>query len=172
VVYLVTAHPDGSETETDITAAWKQPLTPPYPSIPANGVPFLLRPPQTPPGACPPPGRYGLRVGRPTQPGWRSATVPVGIGPWIDPTGGPLLNPASGVYTLTTANVPADGVELRLGTVQLTRRPSGTPGPGEWRLSGTTLTFAAPAGTPAGTYAIGLRAADVEADSALWAVVP
>jgi hypothetical protein len=172
LVFLVESFPDGSETETDITAAWKHPLKPSYPAVPENGVPFLLRPPQTPPGSCPPPGRYGLRVGRPTLPGWRSATVPVDIGPWVNPSGGPLLKPVSGVYTLPTANIPADGVELRLGTVRLTRRTSGTPAPGEWRLSGHDLKFAAPAETPAGIHPIGLRAADVEADPALWAVVP
>jgi hypothetical protein len=33
------------------------------------------------------------------------------------------------------------------------------------------ITFAAPAGTPAGSHQLSLRVADVEADPALWAVV-
>jgi hypothetical protein len=174
LVYLVAYHADGSETEVDITPTWKHPLLPPYPTTPDGGVPFLLRAPQTPPGSCPAPGRYGLRVGRPTVPGWRSATVPFSIAPWIDPTGGPLLPAVAGVYTVPTANIPdfADKrVELRLGTTQLTRVAAGVPGPGEWVAGGGTLKFAAPGGMAAGTYPVGLRAADVEADPARWAVV-
>jgi hypothetical protein len=172
VVYLVTYAPDGTRTETDITATWKQPLTPAYQVLPVDGVPFMLRVPSAPPGAVPPPGRYGLRVGRPSAPGWRSPTVPFMIAPWADSSGGPLLNPSgSGLFTITTANVPASGAEVRLGTVQLSRITSGSPGPGQWRLSGTTLRFRAPGALPAGQYAVRVRAADVEADPAQWAVV-
>jgi hypothetical protein len=172
VVYLVTYAPDGTQTEIDITATWKQPLVPAYQVLPAGGVPFVLRPPATPPGATPPPGRYGLRVGRPSAPGWRSPTVPFMIAPWVDPVGGPLLNPSgSGLFTFTTANVPASDAEVRLGTAQLSRITSGSPGPGQWRLSGTTLRFKAPGALPTGQYAVRVRAADVEADPAQWAVV-
>lgn len=169
-VYLVTYGPGGAETETDITAAWKQPLAPPYPTVPANGVPIMLRPP-APPAACPPPGQYGLRVGQPGQPTWRSATVPFAIAPWIDPTGGPLLNASAGIFTLTVANVPATGAKLRLGTMPLAQVASGPPTAGQWLLSGTTVTFAAPTALPSGTYSVGLRAANVEADPAQWAVI-
>ncbi len=171
-VYLVEYGPGGAETETDITATWKQPLAPPYTTVPVGGVPFMLRPPPTPPGACPPPGQYGLRVGQPGKPAWRSATVPFSIAPWIDPAGGPLLNPSGGTYSFTSTNIPATGAELRLGTVPLTQITSGAPAAGQWVLGGATVTFAAPAWLPAATYAIRLRAGNVEADPALWAVVP
>ena len=171
-VYLVEYGPGGAETETDITATWKQPLAPPYTTVPVGGVPFMLRPPPTPPGACPPPGQYGLRVGQPGKPAWRSATVPFSIAPWIDPAGGPLLDPSGGTYSFNSANIPPARAELRLGTVALTQIPSGVPAAGQWTLSGSTVTFAAPARLPAATYAIRLRAGNVEADPALWAVVP
>jgi hypothetical protein len=170
-VFLVTHHPDGTETELDVTA-WKVPLTIPYTSPPSAGVPVRLRPPDTP-GVCPPPGRYTLRVGRPTDPGFRSNDVPVAIAPWVDPAPGPTITPAAGVFTCTVANVPATGAELRLGTVRLSRRTAvGGPAAGEWRLAGSTLRFRAPASLAAGQYAVRLRAADIEADPALWAVVP
>ena len=168
-VFLVTVLPDGTETEQDVTA-WKVPLVTPYPSPPGDGVPVGLRPPLV---GAPAPGRYLLRLGRPAEPGWRSNGVPVAIAPWLDPTGGPLLTAGGGgIYTCSARNVPGTGAELRLGSVLLARRTSGTPSPGEWRLSGTTLRFAAPGGLPAGQYALRLRARDVEADPTLWAVVP
>lgn len=169
-VYLVEYGAGGTETETDVTATWKQPLSPPYSTIPADGVPFSLRVPPTPPGAWPP-GGYGLRVGQPSDPTWRSATVPLLIAPWVDPTGGPLLSASGGVYTVATVNVPATGADVFLGTVPLSRIASGTPAAGQWVLSGSTVTFAAPTGMAAGNYPIRVRAANVESDPALWVVV-
>ena len=97
--------------------------------------------------------------------------MPLDIAPWVDPAGGPLTA-AGGVYTLTVRNVPGSGAELRLGTVPLTQVTSGTlPQPGQWQLSGTTLTFAAPAILPTGHYPVRLRAADIEAHPAQWAKV-
>ena len=90
-VFLVTHHPDGTETEQDVTA-WKVALTHPFTAPPSGGVPVRLRAPATP-GACPPPGRYTVRVGRPAEPGFRSNDVPVAIAPWIDPSGGPAIGP-------------------------------------------------------------------------------
>jgi hypothetical protein len=170
-VFLVVAQPDGSQVEIEVTATWGVPPETPFTTVPADGMPFVLRPPAIP-GACPPPGRYLLRVGRPTEPGWRSSDVPLCIAPWIDPTGGPLLSAVAGLYTCKAVNVPATDAALRLGTVALQRRTSGTPAAGEWRLSGTTLTFAAPVGLAAGEYAVRMRVADVEADPSLWVVVP
>ncbi len=167
-VQLVTTAPDGTETEQDITG-WLVPLTNPYPSPPPGGIPIRLRPP-TAPGACPPPGRYRLALSRPTQPGWRSNKVPLSIAPWVDPTGGPLLTAGGGgTYSFTAAGVPATGAELRLGTVQLAR-VGGAPSAGEWTLAGATIQFKPPS-IPAGTYAVRLRAAEIEADPALWAVI-
>lgn len=170
-VRLVSYDSNGVATETDVTATWKVPLTLPYPSPPARGVPFLLRPPA---GTATPAGRYELVVTRPSEPGWRSNAVPISIAPWIDPSGGPLLTASgAGIYTFAVRNVATSGASLRLGTVELTRIASGaTPDPGEWQCSGGSLiTFAAPENLPAGNHQIGLRVADVEADPALWAVV-
>jgi hypothetical protein len=170
-VFLVTVQPDGTEIEQDITS-WKVPLIHPYPTAPTGGVPVALRPPDAP-GVCPPPGRYLLRLGRPSDPGWRSNPVPLSIAPWLDPAPGPLLSAdGSGLYTCAAVNVPSSGAEVRLGTALLKRRASGTPTFGEWRLAGTTLTFKAPKGLASGEHAVRIRAADVEADPALWAAVP
>jgi hypothetical protein len=171
-VLLVSYDAAGVATETDVTATWKVPVTPPYPSPPANGVPFLLRPPAGP--GAPEPGRYGLVVTRPSAPGFRSNPVPLDVAPWIDPTGGPLL-PAggAGIYTMSVRNVPDVGASLRVGAVELARVASGaTPNPGQWQCTaGATITFATPDGTPPGNHQIALRAGEVEADPALWAVV-
>ncbi|TQF68281.1 DUF4255 domain-containing protein [Rhodococcus spelaei] len=165
-VLLVAFGPGGVETTTDITDTWKVPLVPPYPSPPSDGVPFLLRPPDAP-GACPPPGRYELRILRPTV----SGGVPVDIAAWVDPSGGPLVT--AGPHAITVANVPDTGAELRLGTVPLERIASGsTPAAGQWQRTGTTLTFAAPTDLAAGRYPVRLRAGDIESDPALWVELP
>jgi hypothetical protein len=168
LVQLITTAPDGTQSEQDITG-WVVPLVHPYPTPPQAGFPIRLRPP-TAPGACPPPGRYLLALTRPAEPGWRSNTVPLSIAAWIDPAGGPLLTAGGGgTYSFTAVGVPAAGAELRLGTVQL-RQVGGAPSAGEWAQAGATISFTPPP-IPAGTYAIRLRAADIEADPALWAVV-
>jgi hypothetical protein len=169
VPLLVTVGAGGVVTETDLSA-WKVPLTTPYPTPPPGGVPITLRPPATA-GACPSPGQYQLQVSRPSLPGWRSDAVPLEIAAWIDPTGGPLLNAAAGLFTIKARNIPAAGAQLRLGTAALTRVTS-APSAGQWRVSGNTVTFKAPADVAAGTYAIRLRVNNVEADPAQWAVVP
>jgi hypothetical protein len=170
-VFLVTTAPDGTETEQDVSD-WKVPLVHPYPSPPSGGVPFELRPSNAP-GDCPEPGRYGLRIGRASLPGWRSNTVPVNIAAFVDPGGaGPLLHPGGGgLFSFGAGNVPAGGAELRLGTVRLTRRTSGTPTAGQWRLNAGTITFLPPTGAPPDTYAVRLRVNDVESDPTFWAVV-
>jgi Pvc16 N-terminal domain len=167
-VFLVTTHADGTQTKQEISA-WKQPLANPYPSLPPDGVPLRLRPD---PATCPDPGRYMLCVGRPGDPTWRSNPVPVSIAPWIDPSGGPLLTPTgAGVYSCPAVNVPASGAQLRLGTVPLSRRASGTPNPGQWVRSGGNVRFRPPPSLPSGNYAVRLRVNDIEADPALWAVI-
>jgi hypothetical protein len=172
IVLLVSYDATGKVTDTDITATWKVPITPPYPTPPPEGVPILLRPPEA--AAARPPGRYDLVVTRPSVPGFRSNAVPLNVAPWINPAGGPLLNhDGAGIYTLDVRNVPDTGAVLRLGALELTRIADGAaPGAGQWQCSGgTQITFAAPADAPPGQHQIGLRAADVEADPALWAVV-
>jgi hypothetical protein len=163
----------GPPVITDVTATWKVAQPIPYPAPgPTGGVPFTVRVPDG--QAAPPPGRYELAVARPSVPGWRSIGVPLMIAPWIDPAGGPLLSAGGGVYSLATRNVPVSGAALRLGTVELTRVASGVvPAAGEWECNsaGTAITFAAPLDTPSGQHQIGLRAGEVEADPARWAVV-
>ncbi len=153
-----------------MTATWKVPLSPPYPTPPAHGVPFLLRAPAgTPVGA----GRYELTVSRPSLPGFRANPVPLDVAAWVDPSGGPLLNPVAGIYTLNVRGVPTSGAALRLGTVDLVRIADGSaPATGQWQHSGNAITFAAPGDLAPGRYQVGLRVADVESDPALWAVVP
>jgi len=169
-IVLVSYSPAGVATETDVTTTWKVPITPPYTSAPANGVPFLLR---APGGAgAPSAGQYGVTVSRPSLPGWRAQPVPINVAPWVNPAGGPLLNAVAGLYTLNVRGVGAAGATLRVGTVQLKRLPGGSaPALGEWQRTGNTITFRVPAGLPAGNHQISLRVADVEADPALWAVV-
>jgi hypothetical protein len=173
-VYLVSIDSVGTLTEVDVTS-WTVPLVTPYPSTPSGGVPVRVRPPATAgaaPANCPPPGHYYLRFGTPADPSWRSALVAFDLAAWLDPTGGPVLSPSGGVYTCTAVGVPASGAEVRLATVALLQTVSAVPGPGEWHLSGTVLTFAAPTGMPTGTYAVRVRGGDVESDPALWAAVP
>ncbi|MFD9452419.1 DUF4255 domain-containing protein [Streptomyces sp. NPDC059985] len=163
-VYLVSVDPDGVETEAEVTAAWKPPPVVP----PGSTGPFRLRLPE-PPG-CPEAGHYRLRAGRIGSPQWRSNDVPLSVAPWLDPADGPLVLPSGdGRYTVTARNVPAEDAHVLLGATVL-ERVSGTPGPGQWALSGTVLTLLAPAGLPADRYAVRLRAADVEADPGLWVV--
>ena len=161
-VMLVT-HGAGGTTETDITAEWKVPPAGPHPG------PVLLRAPE---GAPVPPGHYELTVTRPSAPGLRVAPVPIDVAAWVDASGGPLLDPAAGLYSFGVRNVPGHGAELRLGAVRLARIADGTdPLAGQWQHSGDTVTFRPPAGLAQGQYQIGLRVADVESDPALWAVV-
>ena len=95
-----------------------------------------------------------------------SGQVPVSVGPVIAATGGPVLVAGGGgVYSFEALGVPATGAQLRLGTVALIQ---GSLAPGGWTLSGQTIEFIPPAGLPSDTYAIRLRAADVEADPSLW----
>lgn len=166
-VYLVTPGADGSETETEVTAAWEPP--PPAALDPGGGR-LLLRLPEH--SGCPAPGSYLLRVGRVDgPPEWRSQAVPLSVAPWLDPAGGPLVTPSGGgLYSMTAKNVPAKASVL-LGTTELDRVNT-APGPGQWRMSGAKMTLKAPPGLPGGQYPIRLRAAGVEADPALWAVLP
>lgn len=165
---------DSLGSETDVTTTWKQPITPAYaPPGPPNGVPFLLRPPAS--SGVPQPGAYHLVVERPAAPplpAFRSNAVVLLVAPFISPGANPLVTASGGIYTVNASDVPTSGVFLRMGTLALARVAAGsTPGPGEWQASGGTITFRAPAGTPPGTYEIGLRANEVEADPARWAVV-
>jgi hypothetical protein len=162
-IVLIADEADGT-TESDVTAGWK--VSPA--GLPHQG-PILLRAPE---GAPVPPGHYELTVTRPSEPGLRAALVPIDVAAWVDASGGPLLNPAAGLYSFGVRNVPGQGAELRLGAVRLTRIADGTdPDGGQWQHSGDTVSFRAPAGFAPGRHQIGMRVADVESDPALWAVV-
>jgi hypothetical protein len=157
---LLVSYPGGVRTETDVTSTW----------VAAGDPPFRLTPPTG--AGAPAPGRHEIALTRPTEPGWQSNAVPLNVAAWIDPAGGPLVTAnAQGRYVLTVGNVPATGAMLRLGATALTRITAGTLQPGEWRLQGSTLTFAPPAGTTPGTHLVGLRANDIESDPVKWAVV-
>ncbi len=118
---LLVSYPGGVETETDVTATWKVPLTTPYPTPPAHGVPFIVRAPAGTPVAA---GRYELRVARPAMPGFRSDSVPLSVAAWVDPAGGPLLTDAGGLYTLDVRGVPA---ARRRAAPRFSRRSLGSP---------------------------------------------
>jgi hypothetical protein len=159
---ILVSYPGGVKTETDVTGTW----------LGAADPPFRLTPPAGP--GAPAPGRHEVVLTRPAKPGWRSNAVPLNVAAWIDPASGPLVAAdGQGRYSLSVAGVPATGVVLRLGTTALARiADGGTPQPGQWQCTaGSTVTFAAPAGTAAGTYLVGLRANDVESDPVKWAVV-
>jgi hypothetical protein len=174
-IYLVTIDPAGTLSEVDVTS-WKVKLTIKYSSPPAGGVPVRLRPPPgagAAPAGCPAPGHYYLRVGTPADPAWRSGLVALDLAAWVDPAPGPdLIAGGGGVYTCTVVGLPAAGGEVRLGTVPLVQTAASPPAAGEWNLTGTTLSFKAPAGLRPGSYALRVRAGDVESDPALWPVVP
>src|SRR5258708_180348 len=157
---LISYSPSGVATEADVTATWKVAITPPYTTPPANGVPILLPAPGG--GGAPKPGRYGVTVSRPSMPGWRAQPVPLNVAPWINPSGGPLLNAVAGLYSLNVRGVSASVATLRVGTVQLKRLPDGSaPAAGEWQRSGNNITFRVLGGTPAGNHQIGLRVSGV-----------
>jgi hypothetical protein len=165
---LLVSRAGGVVTETDVSS-WKVAHNPPYPTPPAHGVPFTLRMPVNAPVA---PGRYELTVARAALPGFRAPSVPIAIGAWVDPAPGPEISPAGGVYTIGVRGVRASGAELQVGPAPLARIAAGAaPGPGQWQHSSNTITFATPAGLPAGSHRITLRADGVESDPALWAVV-
>ncbi|WP_125776054.1 DUF4255 domain-containing protein [Antribacter gilvus] len=165
---LLVSRAGGVVTETDVTA-WKVPHDPPYPATPARGVPFQLRVPLNTPVA---PGHYELTVARPALPGFRAPSAPLAIGAWVDPSTGPEITPAGGVYTMSVRGVRASGVELQVGPAVLARIAGGAaPGPGEWQHSSNTVTFAVPGGLTPGSHRITLRADGVDSDPALWAVV-
>jgi len=157
---VLVSYPGEVRTETDVTSTW----------LAAGDPPFRLTPPS---GAdAPAPGRHEMVLTRPSEPGWQSNPVPLNVAAWIDSAGGPLVSAnQQGRFSITVGNVPADGVVLRFGTTVLQRIVVGMPNAGQWRLSGSTLTFAAPTGAAPGTHLVGLRANDVEADPTKWAVV-
>ena len=160
-VELQTLAADDSVASSTTITSWVVPLTNPYPATPDTGVPLQLQMPTS--GTLPGPGRYVVQV---SGAAGTSNRVPLSVAPWIDPTPGPILLPgAGGVYSFQTLGVPTSGAELRLGTVALGQGPLA---PGYWTLSGETIEFMPPAGLPSQTYAIRLRAANVEADPALW----
>ncbi|HET9060615.1 MAG TPA: DUF4255 domain-containing protein [Acidimicrobiales bacterium] len=176
LLFLEELGPDGTAlSETDITGSWTVPIAPPYTSVPVGGEDVRIQAPANlgSPPLCPPPGYYQIRAGSPSEPAWRSSAVPLGIAPWISPAGGPLLSATpAGMYSCQVNNVPVTGAQVRLGTVALSHKASGLLSPGQWSLTGTTLKFKAPSTLPPGHHALRLRVNGVEADPALWAVVP
>ena len=106
-------------------------------------------------------------VARPGVPGWRSEGVPIGVAAWVDPAGGPLVAAAGGDLHPDRAQRPRlrCGAAARDGAADRSDRGR-SRSRGQWQVSGTTMTFVAPAVLPAGQYPVRLRVADIEADPA------
>jgi hypothetical protein len=115
----------------------------------------------------PPPGVYQINVGTGT---FRSNATPLSIATAVDPTGGPVL-PTAATYSFTGQGFVPGSTEVLLETVSLTPT-GGVPGPGEFALSGNTITFQLPANLPNGQYAMRVRVNHVESAPALWVRKP
>jgi hypothetical protein len=128
--------------------------------------------------AAPPAGVYQVRVGSDTATGdtatYRSTATPFSVTARVGPaTNPPVLVPVAGVLPLPGAGFVAGSTELLLDTVRLAEVPSGTPGPGQFRVGGPdTVTFRPPAGLPPGRYGVRVRVNGVEAIPAWWVDVP
>jgi hypothetical protein len=153
-------------TEADVTA-WVA-------TADSSAARFVLTLPAaggTAPAGAPAPGLYQLRVGSgaPGSPGaTRSDPVPVSIAAHVDPSAGPVLT-GPVPFTVTGVGFVPGATEVLVGAVRLTEVPA-PPAAGEVSISpsGTSFSFAPPAG-PAGTVApVRVRVSGIESDPALW----
>lgn len=119
----------------------------------------LLRVPAPP--AAPPPGAYVLKAGGGAA---RTNPTPVSIAPLVTVgVNPPILAPAAGLFTVSGSGFIAGRTEVLLETVRVADLQVQT---------GASLTFRAPAGLAAGTYAVRIRVNDVEAPPSWWVVIP
>ncbi|MEH2236636.1 DUF4255 domain-containing protein [Nostoc sp.] len=148
-LYLLFA--DG--TEQDVTDWISQ----------ANETRLLLNLPTT---GIPAAGVYQLRVGNAVaiaDPGAiRSNATPFSIAAFVDPTGGPVLNPAGSTYTLNGQGFSPGTVEVLLETVPVT--------PEQLTVSSTAINFQLPNNLPNGVYGVRVRVNQVECHPAKWVV--
>jgi hypothetical protein len=133
---------------------------------------------QVPQAGTPAAGVYQLRVGSDTAAGdtitYRSGSTPFSLAAKVGPAANPpLLTPAAGVFSFTGAGFVAGSTEVMLGTVQLALAPGGTPGAGQFRVSGSTgIAFRPPARLEPGLYDVRVRVAGVESPPAWWVMLP
>ncbi|MEH2028388.1 MAG: DUF4255 domain-containing protein [Nostoc sp.] len=154
--------PDG--TEQDVTA-WATPTNPPSPAAPVQtDSRFTLVLPTT---GAPVAGVYQLRVGNNLPSGdpnaIRSNATPFSVAAWVDPTGGPLLSPVGGTYTINGIGFSPGTVEVLLETIALT--------PGQFTFtSSNAISFQLPGNLPNGRYGVRVRVNQVESPPAKWVV--
>jgi hypothetical protein len=164
-VYLLT--PGGQEQEV---TAWVDP-------DPARST-ASRRLLQVPQAGAPAAGVYQLRVGSDTSAGdtitYRSGSTPFSLAAKVGPAANPpLLTRAAGVFTLAGVGFVSGSTEVMLGTSALARAPGGTPGPGRFRVTGSTgITFRPPASLEPGLYDVRVRVAGVESPPAWWVMLP
>jgi hypothetical protein len=119
------------------------------------------------PGASPAPGVYQLQVGDGV---YASNTTPFSVAARVNAGGPPpILAPAAGVFSFTGAGFDVGRTEVLLGTVALTE-VGGAPGAGQFAIGGGGggIDFVAPAGIPAGRYAVRVRVNGVESRPVWW----
>lgn len=165
-IYLLL--PDGTEQDVSNWAT----LNPPSPAPPLQTDSRLtLKLPST---GIPTAGVYQLRVGNNLPIGnpnaIRSNATPFSIAAWVDSTGGPILSPVSGTFTLNGIGFSPGKLEVLLDTILLSEN---TPvGAGQFNVNGngTAISFQLPNNLPNGRYGVRVRVNQVESPPAKWVV--
>ena len=134
-------------------------------ALPAAGA----TPPTDPP--TPDPGVYQLRVGSGTlgaAGATRSGSTPLSIAAYVTPTKEPVLT-GNGPFTVTGTGFVTGSTEVLVGTIALTE-VAATPTAGQVSVeaSGSSLSFAPPAGLGGSVLPLRVRVNGVESDPALW----
>jgi hypothetical protein len=147
--------------------AWAQAAV----STPAKFVLALPAAAGAPPASAPGPGVYQLRVGSGAlgaAGAVRSGATPLSVAAYVDPTGGPVLSGAAS-YTVSGAGFVPGATEVLVGTVVLTET-AGAPNAGQVNVtaSGTSFSFAPPAGTAGTTLPVRVLVNGIESNPALW----
>lgn len=166
--HLYLLFPDG--IEQDVTT-WlvPNPVSPAAPVQTTTKLSLVL-----PTAGIPPTGVYQLRVGNGLAIGHASAirsnATPFSIAAWVDPAGGPILNPVGGMYTLSGMGFTPGKLEVLLETVSLS--PNTAVGAGQFDIngSGTVIRFQLPDDLPPGRYGVRVRVNGVESPPAKWVV--
>jgi len=162
-VYLL---PAAGGAEVDVTA-WAVKAD----TSPARFVLTLPSAVAAAPAGAPAPGVYQLRTGSGTlgsAGATRSGLVPVSVGAYVDPAGGPVLA-GTGPFTVTGAGFTAGQTEVLVGTVALAG-VTGTPAAGQVSVdgSGTSFSFLPPAGPTGAVEPVRVRVNGIESEPALW----
>jgi hypothetical protein len=162
-VYLL---PASGGAETDVTA-WAVTAD----TSPARFVLTLPSAVAAAPGGAPAPGIYQLRTGSGalgSAGAIRSGSVPLSVGAYVDPAGGPVLA-GSGPFTVSGAGFTTGQTEVLVGTVALAG-VTGTPATGQVSIdgSGTSFSFVPPAGPTGAVEPVRVRVNGIESDPALW----